>query len=133
MELIADEIKLRQDALTYQVVDKLKDILKETNSYLYYNFPLYRGDVPDDIIQAKLLLATPSMGVIYFTILSEERELNEIEKQYLENLDVHIFQRFIKRSELRLNKRALKFGVSAVVISKKSLLMTIIFTFNFLI
>ena len=28
MELIADEIKLRQDALTYQVVDKLKDILK---------------------------------------------------------------------------------------------------------
>ena len=50
MELIADEIKLRQDALTYQVVDKLKDILKETNSYLYYNFPLYRGDVPDDII-----------------------------------------------------------------------------------
>ncbi len=35
MELIADEIKLRQDALTYQVVDKLKDILKETNSYLF--------------------------------------------------------------------------------------------------
>ena len=50
MELIADEIKLRQDALTYQVVDKQKDILKETNSYLYYNFPFYRGDVHDDII-----------------------------------------------------------------------------------
>lgn len=119
MELIADEIKLRQDALTYQVVDKLEGILKDKYCFLYYNFPLYRGDVPDDIIQAKLLLADPSMGVIYFTILSEERELNEMEKQYLENLDAHIFQRFIKRAELRLNKRALKFGVSAIVISKK--------------
>lgn len=118
MELIADEIKLRQDAIAYQVVNKLKNVLKDTYSILYYNFPLYRGDVPNDIIQAKLLLAAPTMGVIYFTFLSEERELNETEKQYLENLDAHIFQRFIKRAELRINKRSLKFGVSAVVISK---------------
>lgn len=47
MELIADEIKLRQDAIAYQVVNKLKNVLKDTYSILYYNFPLYRGDVPN--------------------------------------------------------------------------------------
>ena len=75
MNVIADEIKLKQDALAYRVCEKIKELKLGDSAVLYYNFPLYRGDLPEDLIQAQLLLASPIYGVLYFKCIESNRYL----------------------------------------------------------
>lgn len=39
MNIIADEIKLKQDVVTYRVCEKLKEFTLDSSAVLYYNFP----------------------------------------------------------------------------------------------
>lgn len=73
MNIIADEIKLKQDVVTYRVCEKLKEFTLDSSAVLYYNFPLYRGELPEDLIQAQLLLASPQYGILYFKCLESNR------------------------------------------------------------
>lgn len=120
MNVIADEIKLKQDALAYRVCEKIKELKLGDSAVLYYNFPLYRGDLPEDLIQAQLLLASPIYGVLYFKCIESNRYLTEDEEIYLDNLDVSIFNRLNKRSELRKTRRELKFNVAPIIVADKN-------------
>ena len=117
MNIIADEIKLKQDAVAYRVCEKIKELNLGDSTVLYYNFPLYRGELPEDLIQAQLLLASPLYGIIYFKCLESDRCLTEEEEEYLDNLDVSIINRLNKRSELRKRRRELKFNVTLLVVA----------------
>lgn len=119
MNVIADEIKLKQDALAYRVCEKIKELKLGDSAVLYYNFPLYRGDLPEDLIQAQLLLASPIYGILYFKCIESNRYLTEDEEIYLDNLDVSIFNRLNKRSELRKTRRELKFNVAPIIVADK--------------
>ena len=118
MKTIADEIKLKQDVVVYRVYEKLKELALPESAVLYYNFPLYRGDLPEDLIQAQLLLASPFHGIIYFKCLDANRYLTQNEENYLDDLDVSIINRLNKRSELRKNRRELKFNVTLLIVCK---------------
>lgn len=115
MKTIVDECKLMQDALAYRVFKHIEGLKLSDTDILYYNFPLYRGELPEELIQAQILLASKKFGVVYFKC-SDKDTLTENEIKYLDTLDVAIFGRFSKFSELRLSKRSLKFPLRGVVV-----------------
>jgi hypothetical protein len=56
MNLIANEKQLKNDASAYLIYQKLKDVLHDdTDAILYYNFPIYKGDITEDNVVAKLV------------------------------------------------------------------------------
>lgn len=119
MNIIADEIKLKQDVNAYRVCEKIKDLNLDDSTVLYYNFPLYRGELPEELIQAQLLLASPIFGILYFKCLESNRYLTQEEETYLDDLDISIYNRLNKRSELRKNRRELKFNITLIVVTNK--------------
>ena len=57
MELLADHNKLKTDPLASVLISKIQS-LEIGKASLYYNFPLYRGETKEDLIQAHVLLVS---------------------------------------------------------------------------
>ncbi len=111
MQLIADYNKLKQDPIASILISKIEEFdFKDSN--LYYNFPFYRGEVKDDLIQAHVLLVSKQYGVIFFRCLSTVDGFNEDERKKMDDLDSHIFSRINKVESLRLKRRELKIYVT---------------------
>lgn len=117
MNIIADENKLKEDALSHTILNTIGELLQDDKSNAYYLYPIYRGDLPEDLVQAQILITSPDYGVIYFYCPKDPSNMTMDEMEYLENLDSNIYKRFIARSELRQNKRKLKFDVTGIVVS----------------
>lgn len=115
MKTIVDERKLKQDALAYRVFKHIEGLKLGDADILYYNFPLYRGELPEDLIQAQILLVSKKYGVVCFKC-SESNTLSEYEIEYMDTLDVTFFGKFSKFSDLRLSKRELKFPLRSFVV-----------------
>lgn len=118
MRIIADESKLKSDKLSSQVVEILSDKFSDDSAYLYYKYPIYRGDLPDDLVQAQLLITSPKFGVFY--IYYSSKHFTQEDEEYLDNLDSNLLRKFINRPELRKNRRELKFEITGVVISNET-------------
>lgn len=114
MELLADHNKLKNDPLAKVLVEKIQS-LNLQNSNLYYNFPFYRGETKEDLIQAHVLLVSDQYGVIFFRCINNEELYNETEKKKMDDLDGHIFSRINKVDELRIKRRDLKINVTPKV------------------
>lgn len=114
MNIIADELKLKQDVNANLLVEKLKEKNLE-NCNLYYNFPFYRGETIDDLVSAHLLFISQEYGVIFFRCLNSIDDYTSIEKKKLNELDSHIFAKINKREEFRLDRRSLKIKVSPII------------------
>lgn len=57
MNIIADELKLKQDSEANMLVKLISDLgIEDAN--LYYNFPLYRGETKDDIVSAHVMFVS---------------------------------------------------------------------------
>lgn len=114
MELLADHNKLKNDHLAKLLVEKIQS-LDISDCNLYYNFPFYRGETKEDLIQAHVLLVSSEYGVIFFRCINNEESYNEIEKKKMDDLDGHIFSRINKVDELRIKRRELKINVTPKV------------------
>ena len=119
MILIADEMKLKLDVPAKQVVELLDDKYKDNEMLVYYKYPIYRGDLPEDLIQAHLLITSARFGVIYIACKIGEH-LDDSYFEYLESLDSNLYKKFVSRTELRKSKRELKFDVSGIVLSTET-------------
>jgi superfamily I DNA and RNA helicase len=111
MELLADYNKLKKDPLASILVEKIQS-LQINDSNLYYNFPLYRGETKEDLIQAHVLLVSKIYGVIFFRCINKPDLFTKIEKKKMDDLDGHIFARINKVDELRIKRRELKIFVT---------------------
>ncbi len=111
MQLIADHNKLKQDPIASILINKIQEIHQGKGS-LYYNFPLYRGDTKDDLLQAHVLLVSQEYGVIFFRCISNVALYNDIEKRKMDDLDGHIFSRINKVDDLRISRRTLKINIT---------------------
>lgn len=109
--IIADELKLKQDAEANLLIQKIKDLNLE-NMNVYYNFPFYRGETRGELVSAHVLVISKEYGVIFFRCLSSTDQYDIIEKSKIDELDSHIFSKINKREEFRLNRRELKIKVS---------------------
>lgn len=116
MKFIGDQIKIKRDIFVNHVSKLIMDLNIDEDAYLYYNFPLYRGDTPDELVQAQLMLISPIYGVLYFKCLDTNRNLSDQEVESMENLDASIFDRLIKKPELREGRRNLKINVTPYIV-----------------
>ena len=119
MRLIADEMKLNRDLSAKQVVDILQGEFVEDTVFVYYQYPIFRGDLPEDLIQAQLLITSPHFGVVYMTCKIGE-EVDDGYFDYLGSLDSNLYKKFLSRPELRKTKRELKFDITGIVISAET-------------
>lgn len=119
MNIIADELKLKQDINANLLVQKLKE-KNYSNCNLYYNFPFYRGETIDDLVIAHLLFLSKEFGVIFFRCLNSIEDYSSIEKSKLNELDSHIYAKINKREEFRFERRKLKIKVSPYVFINNS-------------
>lgn len=111
MEVLADHNKLRLDPIASILINKIKD-LKIEDANLYYNFPLYRGETSDDLLQAHVMIVSRQYGVVFFRCIENTDLYGEIEKKKMDDLDGHIFSRINKVDELRISRRTLKINVT---------------------
>lgn len=116
MKIIADSEKLKEDKCAQLVADELSKLLREDDSMLYYQFPLYKGEVKEDTVKAQLMLVSSVYGVIYFKCIIENRQLETQEIEELDSLYANIFSRVNKDSLLRKNRRELKVNIISSVI-----------------
>ena len=116
MKLIADERKLKDDLQANQVVDLLRQTYTDDNVFVYYKYPIYRGDLPEDLIQAHLLVTSPNFGVVYISCRIGE-DVDDSYYEYLDSLDSNLYKKFVSRPELRSSRRKLKFDVTGIVLS----------------
>lgn len=114
MNIIADHNKLKQDPLASILIQKIES-LELSNTNLYYNFPFYRGETKDDLIQAHVLFVSKEFGVIFFRCINNIEAFNDTEKKKMDDLDSHIYSRINKVDELRLKRRELKINVSPII------------------
>ncbi len=114
MNLISDELKLKKDPLALMLIGKILELHIE-DANIYYNFPLYRGETRDDILQAHVLFVSKSYGIVFFRCLNSIRDLTAEEEKNLDDLDSHIFSKINKIDDLRLQRRELKINVSPFV------------------
>lgn len=119
MRLIADEMKLNRDVYAKQVVDLLQREFVDDTVFVYYQYPIFRGDLPEDLIQAQLLVTSPDFGVVYITCKIGEGIDSEY-YDYLGSLDSNLYKKFLSRAELRKTKRELKFDITGVVLSTQT-------------
>ena len=115
MILIADETKLKNDIQARQVVELLQSTYPTDDVQVYYKYPIFRGDLPEELIQAHLLVTSPKFGVVYIDCMVGEI-INDYFYEYIESLDSNLFKKFVSRSELRSSKRALKFGITGIIL-----------------
>lgn len=116
MILIADEAKLKNDLQAKQVVEKFRQAYTDDNVFVYYKYPIYRGDLPEDLIQAHLLVTSPLFGVVYIACKIGE-VVDKAYYDYLDSLDSNLYKKFVSRAELRKTRRALKFEVTGIILS----------------
>lgn len=115
MILIADEMKLKDDVQAKQVVELLQQAYTDDRVFVYYKYPIYRGDLPEDLVQAHLLLTSPQLGVVYISCMIGET-LDDDDYDYLDSLDSNLYKKFVSRSELRKSRRELKFEVTGIIL-----------------
>lgn len=114
MELIADQNKLKKDHIAKLLIESIMAYqFDDTN--LYFNFPFYRGESKDDLVQAHVLFVSKTYGVIFFRCINTIGELTESERKKLDDLDSHIFSKINKLDELRVKRRELKINVTPLI------------------
>lgn len=117
MNLIADIEKLQQDRYAYLLVEELKKCLQGEESFIYYKFPLYRGDLPEDLRQVQVMLISKKHGVIYFNCLDCKRKLTADEAAYMDDLYENLHGRLSRDVVFRRNRRELSIGLNSVVVA----------------
>ena len=119
MKLIADEMKLKNDLQAKQVVELLQRAYTDDKVFVYYKYPIYRGDLPEELVQAHILVTSPWFGVVYIACKVGEA-IDKEYYDYLESLDSNLYKKFVSRTELRRSKRELKFEVTGIVLSSET-------------
>jgi len=120
MNIIADESKLKKDTGASLVIRKIKDSNLDDNALVYYNFPFYRGETVEELIQAHILYVSQIFGIIAFRVFSSRSNITDSELEKVDELDSHIFGKLNKCDELRKGRRELKINVTPVIVSDKT-------------
>lgn len=120
MNIIADESKLKKDTGASLVIEKIKDLGLDDDALVYYNFPFYRGETVEELIQAHILYVSRIFGVIAFRVFSSLSNITNSELEKVDELDSHLFGKLNKCEELRKGRRELKINVTPIIISEKA-------------
>ena len=115
MKLIADIEKLNRDQSARLLVNALGNLVDE-QTIIYYNFPLYRGDLQEELRQVEIMMISPLYGVVYFKCINTFRKLTDLEIEYVNDLYENIYGRLSKDAQFRKNRKELNVGLASVVV-----------------
>lgn len=116
MNIIADESKLKSDAGAILVIEKIKSFNLDDNALIYYNFPFYRGETLEELIQAHILYLSKVYGIIAFRTVASASYLDAKIIKQIDELDSHLFSKINKVEELRKGRRDLKINITPIVV-----------------
>lgn len=120
MELIADIQQLKKDDIVYQVYSQLNDLLRgDTDSLLYYRFPLYTGDTAKESVEAELLLLSRIYGIVCFTCCGN-KDVHTVDFDKIDDLYVRIETRLKSENKLRRSRKELIVDINNVIICSDS-------------
>ena len=115
MRLIADVEKLNRNQSAKLLVNALSKLVDE-QAIIYYNFPLYRGDLQEELRQVEIMMISPLYGVVYFKCINAFRKLTDLEIEYVNDLYENIYGRLSKDALFRKNRKELNVGLASVVV-----------------
>ena len=69
MKLIADIEKLNQNKPANLLVSALGKLVDD-ETIVYYNFPLYRGDLQEELRQVEIMMVSCHYGIVYFKCIN---------------------------------------------------------------
>ena len=115
MHFIGDTEEIKKDSFANLIYDKLKNVIKDEDAILYYQYPFYKGDIQSDIIEAKLLLVSSLYGLFSFEIDKSDHFMEDTKNQ-IDVLYNEIASRMLKHSVLRVKRNQLKYELISVVV-----------------
>lgn len=118
MKLIGNFDNLKADTFAYSVYDKLNAILEGDNSFLYYMFPIYSGNIDTGKIKTTLLLLSANYGVFYFDTVQSDENVSGAEDR-INELYSCIANCFLRNPKLKRGRNALKYDIITVIVSNK--------------
>lgn len=119
MELIGNKADIEKEPLVKAVFDILESVIKDDNSYLYYKYPFYKGQISEELIEAKLLLVSSRYGIYCFDLDNEGKWDNDV-RDRVDSLYNEISSRMLKFAELRQSRNELKYKINTVLVGQYS-------------
>lgn len=117
MKFIGNIDRLKKDSLAYRIYDKLNSILNDgENSFLYYMFPIYSGDIDLGDVECNLLLLSRKFGVYYFDTAKNGETISEAENR-INTLYSYMARSFKRFSELKKKRDSLKYDINTIFVS----------------
>ncbi|MGJ1439105.1 DEAD/DEAH box helicase [Sphingobacterium siyangense] len=116
MQVNPEEKYYQKDPFSFGLINHLKTnekILDLANSFLYYDFPIYK-DFDGDFLASKILLVSKNHGVI---LVSNSNKL-ELDYEELEQLHSIIFSRLLRNRNLRKTTTSLRFELNSIFFTK---------------
>ena len=119
MEFIGNRADIEREPFVKAVFDILDHVIDDDNSYLYYKYPFYKGQISEELIEAKLLLVSSRYGIYCFD-LDNEGKLDDYVRDRVDSLYNEISSRMLKFAELRQSRNELKYKINTVLVGPSS-------------
>ena len=119
MEFIGNRADIEREPFVKAVFDILDHVIDDDNSYLYYKYPFYKGQISEELIEAKLLLVSSRYGIYCFD-LDNEGKLDDYVRDRVDSLYNEISSRMLKFAELRQSRNELKYKINTVLVGPYS-------------
>lgn len=119
MEFIGNRADIEKEPFVKAVFDILEHVINDDNSYLYYKYPFYKGQISEELIEAKLLLVSSCYGIYCFD-LDNEGKLDDYVRDRVDSLYNEISSRMLKFAELRQSRNELKYKINTVLVGSYS-------------
>ena len=117
MEFIGNKADIEKEPFAKAVFDTLEHVIHDDNSYLYYKYPFYKGQISEELIEAKLLLVSSRYGIYCFDLDNEGKLDNDV-RDRVDSLYNEISSRMLKFSELRQSRNELKYKINTVLVGQ---------------
>ena len=117
MEFIGNKADIEKEPLVKAVFEILEHVIKDDNAYLYYKYPFYKGQISEELIEAKLLLLSSRYGIYCFD-LDNEGKWDSYVRDRVDSLYNEISSRMLKFAELRLSRNELKYKINTVLVGQ---------------
>lgn len=117
MEFIGNKADIEKEPLVKAVFEILEYVVKDDSSYLYYKYPFYKGQISEELIEAKLLLVSSRYGIYCFDLDNEGKWDNYV-RDRVDSLYNEISSRMLKFVELRQSRNELKYKINTILVGQ---------------
>lgn len=117
MHIIQGNTEFEKDTFANRVITRLIECIKDEEAVAYYMFPVYRGDIDEDNVTAKVLLISETYGLFYFDTIGQDEDVKTAEDR-VNHLYSLIIGKFTQLEQLRRG-RSCKYDITTIFVSEQ--------------